>query len=269
MLKHFGITKPPMGQYTGEDRMCVSDTEGAIGLGIAIAFHRWAGDIWINSKTHRGLQRLAEAMVKDDGKIDLEAIKAISTVVHEELHGLSDMTYSAYQGVGVFVEEIATEVTARKVVRERFGHMRDVTDPTITTHTGQGFMVRGDHTLLTPTAAGSYGDIIDDCVQIIAHFISGRTLPPVGVDPLEHRKRHLDEARHLLEEASLRLKQKKLKPTGSPTAHLKNFVNCFETLSESERKSLSGTITRLIRLRTKNAKAEAKKKRKLAGGVGR
>lgn len=46
------------------------------------------------------------------------ALNALSTFVHEELHGVSRSTEKAYVGVGMGIEEAATEILARKVVRE-------------------------------------------------------------------------------------------------------------------------------------------------------
>lgn len=49
-------------------------------------------------------------------------MQVIRVVVHEELHGASAAQSTAYQGPGVGMEEAATEILARKVVREMCGY---------------------------------------------------------------------------------------------------------------------------------------------------
>ena len=47
--------------------------------------------------------------------------KCYRTLVHEVMHGHGPMLNRAYRGTGVLVEEVATEVTARRYMRQRFG----------------------------------------------------------------------------------------------------------------------------------------------------
>ena len=49
-------------------------------------------------------------------------MQVIRVVVHEEFHGASAAQSSAYQGPGIGMEEAATEILARKVVREMCGY---------------------------------------------------------------------------------------------------------------------------------------------------
>lgn len=244
ILSHFGITKPPMGGGGYQDRLCAND-EPFVNTPGAIAFHAWSGDVHMKESVHDDFKNFAEAMARDDGKVaKREHVNSVRTLVHEELHGFSEMESTAYQGVGMFVEEIATEVAARYVVRERFGHLRDMRfgdqDRTLS---GPGQMTRTDHAMNSPSQFGAYGKIIDECIQLVAETLAAR-------DADAHTKpSHAwhDEAKHTLEQACMEMKRKHYGVNNkTPHQHLDRFVACFKTLTFTEQRKLAAEVELLI-----------------------
>lgn len=248
ILSHFGITKPPMGSsgYLGwHERVAISN-QGDIGKGLAAATHGWNGDVQISKYTYDGFLKFCETMVKDEGKTTHNALHYMRTMLHEELHGYSEMEPSAYQGEGMFVEEISTEVVARMVMRERFGHLRDTSDPSVNTLTGPGLMARGQEHTMLPSSGGSYGNIIEECFMIVAEVLAARH-PSAKTDFPKPAVMFKDEAKHTLEQACLELKKHHIGVNvRQPGSHLNEFVSSFKTFTFTEQSVVADQIAKLI-----------------------
>jgi 2'-5' RNA ligase/8-oxo-dGTP pyrophosphatase MutT (NUDIX family) len=231
VLSYFGINKAPMSTDGRHNDLVVSNTDRAIGLGTAIAFHDWKGDTWMHSRVQNAFVEFCDAMVRDDGHATVTAAWGLQTLLHEELHGLSEMKGSAYRGIGAFVEEVTTEVTARMVLRERFGYLRNID----TSHTG---VIRNQSNLTEPNRGGAYGDYIDATVSMVAQILASRTRAGV-VDRMGVR----NDAKELVEQASWMLKRKVWNVDATtPEQHVQNFVECFPTFSDAEQRQLYDVI---------------------------
>lgn len=51
-------------------------------------------------------------------EVDVYEVDAVRTLIHEQLHSMSNQTPNAYAGAGALVEEVSTEVMARRLTRE-------------------------------------------------------------------------------------------------------------------------------------------------------
>lgn len=255
ILHHFGITKPPNDIDGMSDRICASETARILGTDVRVAaFHDWRGGIFIRTSTAlKTLKQFCKDMASDTGKVsDDMTLNGITLLLHEQLHGFSDMGPPAYQGLGAYVEEVATEVSARMIVRERFGHLRNMQYGGGTIN-GPGVMARGDEKLLQPSIYGGYGEIIQESIHAVAHVLASAAALAgvVSPDPVAYH----DEAKFTLEQACLRLKQKKQrKPAQTPAQHVKNFIACFDSKkwTPEMRKLLARNIGIFYKHRTKN-----------------
>lgn len=113
----------------------------------ANAHHEWEGQVAMRDELHDRLQPVLKAMgqvVRDGASAALPTASGgartkltdfkdseadpIRTLLHEELHGFSRGSSSAYQGIGVGIEEAQTEILARKMARKLFGETTDRPD---------------------------------------------------------------------------------------------------------------------------------------------
>lgn len=103
-------------------------------MGNVAAYHGWNGEIVVDEAVHKGaveFARINSIVVKEGTDLNELAISGGSTIpdlasnmrilIHEEMHGRSPIAPAVYQGAGVAVEELTTEVVARKAMRETFG----------------------------------------------------------------------------------------------------------------------------------------------------
>jgi SPP1 gp7 family putative phage head morphogenesis protein len=104
--------------------------------GTANAYHDWDGSVVLQSGVKNRLERGARLLAS--GGFDeafknadpwgmtlsaqarygakLDAVDALRTAVHEEVHGFSRVSPYSYSGVGRILEEVGTELTARDIV---------------------------------------------------------------------------------------------------------------------------------------------------------
>lgn len=83
----------------------------------AAAYHGWSGEIALSDKRTKQLVEFGEGKGDRIDKINQHG--AVKDLIHEALHGASPAGSSSYIDHGAVVEEVTTEVVARKIVRER------------------------------------------------------------------------------------------------------------------------------------------------------
>lgn len=96
----------------------------------AHGYHDWQGRIVVEKDTAKRAADIVELLSREDAaafkarpiSVQNALLNHLSTLVHEELHGASPVTSTAYAREGIGIEEAATEILARKVVRELIGH---------------------------------------------------------------------------------------------------------------------------------------------------
>lgn len=90
----------------------------------ANAIHEWDGTVVHHTDT---LERAANALdlAAAEGTTPLKVTqgqaRALKTIVHEEVHGCGPDMHRAYRGAGAMLEEAATEILARRIVRRTLG----------------------------------------------------------------------------------------------------------------------------------------------------
>jgi hypothetical protein len=107
----------------------------------AIAEHDGFGGVAVKkaqlAKANRALRDIAKGK-----KPRLADAEGLSTMIHEEIHGASHMVDKGYVGVGIGMEEAATETLARRVMRDVLGetdiHSKTFGLPKWTTGRGLG-----------------------------------------------------------------------------------------------------------------------------------
>lgn len=104
----------------------------------ADAVREWNGKITMLKEVHQGMVEFLETFSRDPvaRKMELETITpkelydnhrsfkmgdGVRVAVHEHVHGYGPLQKEAYTGHGVIVEEVSTEVTARRIMRDQFG----------------------------------------------------------------------------------------------------------------------------------------------------
>lgn len=188
----------------------------------ALGVHSWDGAIMLNADSipyakklaNEGLEAvLAEIRVLSESvntRATTDALvkfasaqqklQPIHTLVHEVMHGYSPQTPGVYQGVGVIIEEVTTEVASRKITRDLLGLADEA--PWFSGPAKQGYM-KGD-------VAGSYGNMITEVVNIIRKELPDR-------DP--------HAAYALIERASFAIKQDHRKIYEKPIDYANAFID--------------------------------------------
>lgn len=93
----------------------------------AEAAQRFARQWTADAERARAALEGAAASLRDGKPVDPEHARVVQdakcyrTLVHEVMHGHGPMLNRAYRGAGVLVEEVATEVSARRYMRLRYG----------------------------------------------------------------------------------------------------------------------------------------------------
>jgi hypothetical protein len=83
----------------------------------AVGYHKWNGTIQLRESAYRDAHRALYYAVDDVPPMPGQ-IRALSAILHEEIHGCSPMLQQAYRGAeGVGMEEAATEILARAATR--------------------------------------------------------------------------------------------------------------------------------------------------------
>lgn len=130
-LNSMGLHKRDLGY----DRLTV----GNPGVG-ADAVREWNGKITMLKEVHQGMVDFLEFFKTDPAarKLEMEAIRpkdlyamgkrdsmqmgdGVRVAVHEHVHGYGPVQREHYHGHGLIVEEVSTEVTARRITRDQFG----------------------------------------------------------------------------------------------------------------------------------------------------
>jgi hypothetical protein len=102
----------------------LSTAPSSADIGGAVGLHKWDGSVKV-VKSY--LESTARALAMDPAALRAlpiheqhSLLHGLQVLVHEELHGASRIRSIAYLGPGVGIEEAATEILARKIVREHF-----------------------------------------------------------------------------------------------------------------------------------------------------
>jgi SPP1 gp7 family putative phage head morphogenesis protein len=85
------------------------------------AYHDWNGKTGLGYKVQGPLERGARKLAAGDSKLAHDEAEAISTLLHEEIHGTAPITMSAYRDAGRGLEEACTEALARRNTRRVLG----------------------------------------------------------------------------------------------------------------------------------------------------
>ena len=125
VLRAHGVVPRDIGE--GADYVqTVRDDSKALAGGEAC--YDWSGKIIVSSSVAEGTQHLSkELSANPDALHGLRSyeiedkLAPYHAFLHEELHGASRATKEAYTGIGVGIEEAATEILARKMARELAG----------------------------------------------------------------------------------------------------------------------------------------------------
>lgn len=121
------------------------------------AVHRTDGSIAFSKDAAKGLFEWARS-----GKLDRETSYSVEALIHESLHGASPGSYGSFFKQGVAIEEVTTEVVARKIFRERIAG--DRTDRF-------GARIDGSYQTLSPFRP--YSDIILETAEKIRPLSDG------------------------------------------------------------------------------------------------
>jgi hypothetical protein len=115
LLGQHGIKARSLG--TGANAIKITDPSDMGGMA---GFHEWDGTIRLAPKTLRDSRAaLRKIQLGVDPGDDHAA--ALNVLLHEEIHGASAMTKAAFQGPGAALEEVATELAARRVTSQLMG----------------------------------------------------------------------------------------------------------------------------------------------------
>lgn len=115
------------------DLLVVDDSKGGAGY-MVMSGQMTEGKMAISSNTaaaaRRGFRLLAEVdPLKSDYSIaELRDLDAVSTIIHEQLHSASAATGRTYRGLAKVVEEVTTELLARRTMRDMLPGLRQTPD---------------------------------------------------------------------------------------------------------------------------------------------
>ena len=123
----------------------------------AVAWHQWDGEVRYDSSVMNGLRSLSANQPRArrmgiQQTLWRRATSALSTVIHEELHGHSSGGPRSYTGsVGVGFEEATTELAARHITARFVGRRTNLPDFALTMH-----RINNDYS----SRSGAYGGYI-------------------------------------------------------------------------------------------------------------
>lgn len=215
VIPELGVRKRPIqGNMYGD-----KDTDG-----LNVESKRKAGNFRGTYNMATGRMTLREDVVREAAKFknrvakgDKQALsaeaEAMRTVVHEQLHGAGPTIISArrgsgYQKSGTVIEEVTTELTARRYMRERYAGMKVVS-----------WKAKSMEEAYSPWpgSEGSYQDYIDATAKSIAQTY--------GIK--------MGDAYDLLDEASFTFKQSKAK-TQTISSMETQFIKAIEQAAEEK-----------------------------------
>lgn len=103
------------------------DVKEHLGPGV-MGSHGWNGDVSVTSAVVKSASEVMANLARDPShyaRMDPMQVqtqcKGLHVLMHEEVHGASSARGEAYAGVGIGMEEAATEIIARKATRELLG----------------------------------------------------------------------------------------------------------------------------------------------------
>ena len=94
--------------------------------GVEASIYLFNGDVQLARGTHKGAQHFygkvaAGKKLNPDSLVDKDGVNSARALVHEVVHAHSPMRQSAYHDFGGRIEELSTEIVARKIVRDTYG----------------------------------------------------------------------------------------------------------------------------------------------------
>lgn len=130
-----------MSRYLGRYIEVNSNSADAVGV------HYWEGQVQVTQGTAMRLRHwMASGVPLKDAPWSHQ--DAVNTLVHELYHGASPIKYTAYDGVGAYIEEVTNELMTRLTLHRRFG--------------------------LSPYQ-GAYADELDGFTTLVADTLRGNT----------------------------------------------------------------------------------------------
>lgn len=116
--------EPAFGQTLGYRIERVSGAMAkATGISDAAGYNAGT-EVVVDVKSHTGASRFARNLARGETDVAPPLADAFHVMVHEEVHSMGVIRRNmAYSDHGAVIEEVATEVTARRIMREQFGHI--------------------------------------------------------------------------------------------------------------------------------------------------
>lgn len=129
------------------------------------AFHSWKGDVHMSRNLMTLLGLSFTSLAQSTPQLTPGKAIGLTLLLHEELHGCSNIEPTAYRGLGVMIEEVTTELAARDITVRMFGDvLSNITDRVT---------LRDDLASRSTTTEGrlgaGYQEYIDRLVNVVSH----------------------------------------------------------------------------------------------------
>lgn len=197
------------------------------------------GNMGLSPTVITNLKSLSAKLANDETHLTQDETNSLGTLVHEELHGMSNVTNMAIEGVGLLIEEACTEIVARRIVRDLVGNKISVDFSSKGIESKKPVKFRPRHNI---TEEGPYGTYIQGVVNAIAHIMA-TTKQQQEPNRFVSQDEVTDDAKRILEDACLEMKRRVRTAATSGVEHLANFLDCFEhSLSFQERSKLADRL---------------------------
>lgn len=192
--------------------------------GLAGAYHHWDGKIQVDGKFRGDVANAFDYIAGKLGgaKVELDGEYGLRVLLHEASHGHSPQRPASYCAGGAKIEEVATEVTARVLMRDYLGKKGLAKLPLEVHRQRLGYEEIHDW-----HRGGSYQSDIADVIVHVQKTIGDGFV----------RLQDFGRAVKLLEDASLKLKKFEGASATTPEEHARNFVDGFK-LSKKKREEL-------------------------------
>lgn len=223
IIANYGCTSKTSNE---ERRDTIAVNAHLAGSGTA-AYHSWDGRVALAEYVFRHLETWGEERSKNAPGTTPDQAASFSALLHEELHGASSMISLSYRGVGQLIEEVTTEVAARYIMRDKFGHLR---------LTGSGRL--DDDKRFQVSDFGPYGPWIKWVHQALVKAINAS---PDDADETETK------AARMLEQASLKMKAEGVPKATQASEHQDNFLKCFPELDSTQKWRFADALDELVR----------------------
>jgi hypothetical protein len=203
---------------------------------ISSGTHSWDGRIEFKESVKHDLVGFAQAMAEKRTSVTPGQFDAWRVALHEELHGLSSMGPHAYVGIGVLVEEVTTEIVARKIMRENYGKLKgNVIDPGL----GSVSEKYEDDYKYRPSTHGAYGMYIPTITsQLRKIFYEQDKSKAATMSADDLYALYNNRANDMIERVCLNFKKEKREHAKTEDEHLDALIRHFDELTSSERESL-------------------------------